>query len=340
MDSRTSATIHGVNLGGWLVLEKWITPSVFAGTNARDEYSLCAELGGEKYQRLIAHRDSFVTERDFEWLASHGIGAVRIPIGYWIFGDAEPFVPAVMWLDQAFMWAESLGMKILVDLHAAPGSQNGKDHSGRIGPIEWPESPTYQARSLQLIDWLATRYKASPALLGIELLNEPSSHIKKKTLLQYYQAAHTLIRRQVGPEVLVLMSDAFKTKKYARALGRKKLSGGVLDTHLYQLFSAHDKHLTVGGHLQKTSGEWANLIANTSKKLPMIIGEWSIALDSASLEHLSEYERNVGLRAYGAAQLATFEKTAGWFYWTYKTESGGAWSFRDSVEKGLLPSRF
>ena len=29
--------IKGVNLGNWLVLEKWMSPELFAGTDAEDE---------------------------------------------------------------------------------------------------------------------------------------------------------------------------------------------------------------------------------------------------------------------------------------------------------------
>ena len=34
--------VKGVNLGNWLVLEKWMSPVVFAGTTAEDEYYLPA----------------------------------------------------------------------------------------------------------------------------------------------------------------------------------------------------------------------------------------------------------------------------------------------------------
>ncbi|MCY0903238.1 MAG: glucan 1,3-beta-glucosidase, partial [Firmicutes bacterium] len=33
--------IRGVNLGGWLVLERWMTPSLFAGLDAKDETDFC-----------------------------------------------------------------------------------------------------------------------------------------------------------------------------------------------------------------------------------------------------------------------------------------------------------
>ncbi len=35
------------------------------------------------------------------------------------------------------MWANEIGLKILLDLHGAPGSQNGFDNSGRRGDILW-----------------------------------------------------------------------------------------------------------------------------------------------------------------------------------------------------------
>lgn len=30
-DAERPRTLHGVNLSGWLVLEPWVTPSLFAG---------------------------------------------------------------------------------------------------------------------------------------------------------------------------------------------------------------------------------------------------------------------------------------------------------------------
>ena len=36
--------IHGVNLGNWLVLEKWMSPALFEGTTAEDEYYLPMQL--------------------------------------------------------------------------------------------------------------------------------------------------------------------------------------------------------------------------------------------------------------------------------------------------------
>src|SRR5580658_4230202 len=52
-----SLILRGVNLGGWLVLEKWMTPDVYRDTDADDEYGLCLALGGQARSRLDEHRE-------------------------------------------------------------------------------------------------------------------------------------------------------------------------------------------------------------------------------------------------------------------------------------------
>jgi glucan 1,3-beta-glucosidase len=55
---------------------------------------------------------------------------------------------------------------------------------------------------------------------------------------------------------------------------------------------------------------------------------------------MDEFQENVAYRGYAAAQLLAFERYLGWFFWSYRTETTPAWSFRDCVERGWLPSDF
>ena len=127
---------RGVNLGSWLVLEKWLVPSVFQRLKATDEYTFCQELGPtEAERRLRRHWDAWITDKDFAWLAAHGLNAVRLPLGYWVLGGEPPYVPAADVVDRAFAQAKAHGIGVLLDLHGAPGSQNGNDHSGRAGAL-------------------------------------------------------------------------------------------------------------------------------------------------------------------------------------------------------------
>ena len=45
--------VKGVNLGNWLVLEKWMSPSLFDGTTAEDEYYLPTQLSKEVYEARL-----------------------------------------------------------------------------------------------------------------------------------------------------------------------------------------------------------------------------------------------------------------------------------------------
>src|SRR5580704_15158218 len=47
--------LRGVNLGGWLVLEKWMVPTVYRDSDAPDEYGLCLALGDQAKARLDGH---------------------------------------------------------------------------------------------------------------------------------------------------------------------------------------------------------------------------------------------------------------------------------------------
>ncbi|KAJ1830770.1 hypothetical protein LPJ70_006849, partial [Coemansia sp. RSA 2708] len=133
--------IRGVNLGGVFLIEPFIRPSLFDQFNSSsptdapvDEWSFSATLGKEEAKRqLEAHWDTFVTREHLETLADYGINWVRIPIGYWAFNltDDEPFIDGqIPYIERILGWAQETGLKVELDLHGAPGSQNGYDNSG------------------------------------------------------------------------------------------------------------------------------------------------------------------------------------------------------------------
>ena len=86
--------IRGVNLGGWLVLEPWITPSLFyqflggdENSTALDMHSFCKVLGPvEGNKQLRRHWDTWVTEAHIEILAKSGaVNSLRLPVGDWMY---------------------------------------------------------------------------------------------------------------------------------------------------------------------------------------------------------------------------------------------------------------
>lgn len=86
------------------------------------------------------------TERDFADVASAGLNFVRIPIPYWAIAkfDDEPFLSGAQWkyVVKAIGWARKYGLRINLDLHAHPGSQNGCVFAG-ISLLASPTSADY-----------------------------------------------------------------------------------------------------------------------------------------------------------------------------------------------------
>ncbi|XP_028550207.1 glucan 1,3-beta-glucosidase isoform X4 [Dendrobium catenatum] len=158
---------------------------------------------------LQNHRHTFVTAEDFSFLSEHGINTVRIPVGWWIVQDPDPPAPFIggtlAALDRAFSWAEVYNIRCIIDLHAAPGSQNGMEHSAsRDGSVNWP-STEYITQSLDVIEFLSSRYADNPALLGIELLNEPSAAaVPIDILVSYYKSGYQIVRNYSSTAYVVV----------------------------------------------------------------------------------------------------------------------------------------
>jgi glucan 1,3-beta-glucosidase len=325
--------LRGVNLGGWLLLEKWITPSLFEGVAAEDEYSFSIHDAQNEYRQLREHRNSFITKKDFAWLAKADFNAVRLPIGYWALDDEPPYLNCQELLDKAFQWADEFGLAIILDLHGAPGSQNGLDHSGKGGAVEWTNHANVK-RTLEVLETLAKRYCNQGALWGINLLNEPSQRVPLDLLREFYISGYEKVREYCNESVAIIISDTFRPQAWNDFMNEPVYKNVVLDMHLYQCFSAADKALSLAGHLQKTKVEWAKIIKHSDK--PVMICEWSLGLDASTFAGMKEDQKKPALQAYADAQTKVFNQAAGWFFWNYKTENMSGWDLRYLVDSNLL----
>ena len=125
--------------------------------HGNDRLSLCDLVQVDGYptpkQRMLSWLNSTIKpEEHFAWLAKRGFNFVRVPTGYWNWitysGNLTPAAPSDVaarlrnlqnigtpadfepFLDRIMKAAAANGMRVLLDLHAAPGSQNGEMHSG------------------------------------------------------------------------------------------------------------------------------------------------------------------------------------------------------------------
>ena len=332
---------RGVNLGGWLALEKWIGPEPYAGTSAKDEYSLCTELGkAAATDRLKRHRDTWITEADFKWIADRGLNAVRLPVGFGILEDNPPYITGADTLDRAFAQAKANGLGVLLDLHGVPGSQNGMDHSGRSGELGWHKSKANIDHSVRIVEGLAEHCKRFDNLIGFELLNEPRWDVPIEIIKGYYLDAYAAARKHLPKSVAIVIHDAFRALAWQDFMKEPDYVNVRLDAHLYQCYTEGDRKNDIHAHVEIAGLDWKRQLDKMQLELWPIVGEWSCSLDPQSLKGLTGFSREVAIRAYADAQLISFETSHGWFYWTYKIASGGTWSFRDSVRRGWMPEQY
>jgi glucan 1,3-beta-glucosidase len=332
--------LRGVNLGSWLVLERWMTPDIYDGTDAQDEYSLCLILGNQAKDRLDQHRETFITADDFRWIRDHGLNAVRLPVGYWALEAPKPYVECSRFIDFALDQCQSNGLKLLLDLHGAPGSQNGWDHSGRSGPINWPKDPQNIKETLRVLESFAQNYGSHPALYGIELLNEPKPEIPIDILRQFYLDGYTCIRRHAGPGVAVVIHDSFRPLVWKNFMKGPSFDNVILDTHLYQCFDKEARSRSALEQLAFALDRNTTLGQMQREELPTLVGEWSLSLPGRAMSGLSSLQIESVTRGYADAQLLNYEATRGWFFWSYKLHGSSEWHFRRCVERGWLPPNF
>ncbi|KAL6305370.1 glycoside hydrolase superfamily [Sparassis latifolia] len=216
--------IRGVNLGGWLVTEPLPSnrlcsvPALYqkylnASTVAVDEWTLSENMASDTasggLQQLEDHYATFVTEQDFAEIAGAGLNYIRIPLPYWAIETrtGEPFLAKVSWTYflKAIEWARKYGLRINLDFHSLPGSQNGWNHSGKLGSINVLNGPMGLANAQRSLDYIRiiaefiSQPEYSPVVAMFGVTNEPvGSTIGFQNLASYYVQAYALVREASG----------------------------------------------------------------------------------------------------------------------------------------------
>lgn len=326
-----TAPLKGVNLGGWLIVERWMTPSVFKGSRAVDEYTLSQTEKGRS--AIKQHRDTFIDESDFIWLRDNGVNAIRLPVGYWMFDGDDLLMPHVEYVDWVMKMANKYGLKVIIDLHGLEGSQNGNDHSGRVGASDWFRHKGNRTKSLVTLLAIALRYKDDEQLWGLQIINEPKVGLFHFKLRHYYRLASQLLEAVLEPHTHIIFSDGFTPRLMTKALGRSERV--VMDVHLYHGAKPSTKYMSLARYYRSLRGQ-ARLLGRLSKDQPVIVGEWSGSFRQSVFDQFPVSKHGELVKEHCARQIESFKDTEGWFYWNYKTEKPGVWHFRSQVEAGII----
>lgn len=375
-----SEKVRGVNIGGWLVLEPFIVPSFFESlpSTVIDEYTLGQQVDTATATSMLqAHWGSWVSAADFQRLAALGFNTVRIPIGFWAFDTFDtPYIKAGQegYLDGAIDWARSAGLKVWIDLHGAPLSQNGFDNSGQRlddSTPGWLTGDSYN-QTLSVLNTIAQKY-AQPAyqdtVVAIELVNEPlMSQLSggMDAVKTYYYNGYGEVR--AVSDTNVMLHDGFVSPAEWNGVltpSDNNAQNVVMDHHYYQAFTQDYVSMSPQTHIDTVCTDAPSFTASRDKWL--IVGEFTAAFDDCALwlngrNKGARYDgtlpdstyvgdcsaRNTSstwsddmkqkTRAYLERQISAFEQqTLGWVFWNFKTETATAWSLFGLDDLGLLP---
>ena len=221
--------IKGINLGNWLVPEGYMFKFKHA-LSPMEIATLFDDLLGREAAAdfWTRFRDVYITKDDIDFIKKVGFNTVRIPLDWRMFSgpgdDAETTqqvsagdndrLEGVGWalLDKLVQWSHAAGVRVIVDLHAAPGGQTGVNHDNGPGFPMTFYVPQYRRMTVTLWQKIAARYRDETAILGYDLLNEPISPYSDVAYLNprlepLYRDIVTAIRR-VDPNHAVLLGGA------------------------------------------------------------------------------------------------------------------------------------
>lgn len=295
-------TLRGVNLGGYLLIERWMTGLGDADQpTIEDDWTLRSVLAGRfgaarTAQLLAAYQDAYLQPADFDRLLVLGVNFVRLPIFYRNLQD-----DAGNWLrdsqgdidfgkiDWVVQQCAARGLYVLLDLHGAPGGQSAEATTGRIGFNKLfessPAGETYRARTVELWRELARRYRDNPWVLGYDLLNEPFGTPSNEALWTLYDRLYQAVRAVDSRHLIVLEGTGdWDTLPIPASRGWQN----VLYQFHYYLFGADED---AAAHIAFLDGKVALGQANQPLyNVPVLIGEFTAFSQRASWErYLSRF---------------------------------------------------
>lgn len=181
-----------------------------------------------------------VTDQDLADLAAYGANLVRYHI-FWLGPtiDTANETEYFAWLDselprvdQILERCKELNMKVVLDLHTAPGGLVTHDTPAlhRLFVEQWAQDALIKA-------WkqLATRYKGHPAVWGYDLLNEPAQREVAAGMMNWRQLAQVLVNeiRAIDPDTRIILQPIYGDQARLSAFPPVQGNNIVYSIHYY-----------------------------------------------------------------------------------------------------------
>ena len=241
----------------------------------------------------------------------------------------------------------SVGIGVLIDMHALPGGANKDSHSGTSNQAAelWGNSRNLDLAKRSLL-FVAHEIAAGKIqnCVGLQLCNEAAWEAKGM-----YDFYYDMLREisAVDSSIPIYISDAWKLDtavKWAAKQNATSTSSNlvVVDSHKYYTFDEK--------HRSKSPQEILQLLPDALSPArsarggvhdrgaaPVFIGEWSCVLDGRTWSKVSEDQKDGLTQQFGHSQCDQWHaNSCGHAFWTYKMQwmPGGGWGFMAQTRKG------
>lgn len=217
--------LKGVSLGFWLMPEGYWW-NLSNDLTPKEYYYLFSDLIGPHGSRNFwkNFQDSFITQEDIRYIKKVGFNHVRVPFDYRLFvdeyylGSCEP--RGFELLDRVINWCREEHLRVILDMHAAPGGQAGW-HSDDGNTHAWlfeDGGEFYQQQTIDIWTRIAKHYADDPTIIGYDLINEPIHQFCDTTKLYprlepFYKKLTSAIR-EVDANHILFIAGVFWNRNF------------------------------------------------------------------------------------------------------------------------------
>ena len=318
--------LYGANYGGLNVHEPWMSPLQGQNCEWDSRAALESRFGKATAWKILGtYWDSWATAKDFELMAKEGMNTVRLPIYYLDLMDDQG-----NWrkdaagntdfarLDRQVAAAKANGVYTVLDLHGAPGGQNGSEHSGRINVKQLYTETRYQDMMVKFWEGIATHFKDEGAVAGYDLMNEPSQTFPGEmgnNVVEIYDRCYKGIR-QIDTNHVIFMEAIWSWPRLPNptARGWKNVAYSL---HYYKWENNSDFNVMKGA-----LDNWLNQARTymAQYKVPLLAGEFTLFGNPQSWE-------------YGLRRMV--EDNWHWTVWSWKvTGTNSSWGVYTAKDPG------
>lgn len=305
-----TVALHGVNLGGYLVMEGWMTPMDSSGLP--DDYSVLQTLdnrfGVATEQSLIAtYQQSWITTTDLDNIKAMGFNVIRLP--FW-WGDFETLNG--QWRSDAFAKMDWLvnqawqrGIYTILDFHGVVGGQSGDQSSGQSGQNQYWSNALDQSATATIWERIAAHYKGNPGVAGYDLINEPTGAPSTQAVWNVYRNLYTDIRN-VDPDHMIIMEGTFGNWNWNQLPDPSTYgwTNVMYEMHEYQFNSTNDPSAIEAG----TNNQVNDFDNHLSWDVPDYVGEFNDFAPGSNPASVWQYT------------IGQFDaNNINWTTWSYKT---------------------